>query len=440
MRSLDEKLRLLAAELVRISCRPEAYSAVQPRISSTLPDMSTGSSLGPESFQKLLANAFAVQESQMETQSLSAIVQVQRLIKSGGLDLEAAMRLIADRTRSVANATGVAIGLLKGDQLVYRAGSGSAASYVGRRVMAALSVSATDKTSREVLRVENAQTDARIEAAICRQFGAESLLILLIYHDRALAGVLQVFFSDAHRFQDSEVRTYRLMAGLVGEAMFHAAQPARQEAPAAELSTVPQAIHQLASVKFLTDTTFVPEPPNEHATRLAWGAIMARAGGWRGWYPTAAMTATKQRLKFVLNEPWSYAAVAGAVAMLVIAGWISKADRRPVPASGASTLQKSNAVELGPVLAAKPVGDVTPALTPKATFHRVRAGRAEVDYVSDDVTVRYFTTSPKPQPVLAGYKQVDIGKDVTVRYFAPKTAVVPPTPGSATTGRHKTRL
>ena len=64
----------------------------------------------------------------MDSQSLSTVVEVQRLITRGELDVDGALHLIVDCTRNVANATGVAIGLLKGNQLVYRAGSGSAAT------------------------------------------------------------------------------------------------------------------------------------------------------------------------------------------------------------------------------------------------------------------------------------------------------------------------
>ena len=92
--------------------------------------MSTHSSLDRESFQQLLASAFAVQESQMDSQSLSLIVEAQQLITRGDLDVDGAMHRIVDSARNVANATGVAIGLLKGDRLVYRAGSGSAATYI----------------------------------------------------------------------------------------------------------------------------------------------------------------------------------------------------------------------------------------------------------------------------------------------------------------------
>jgi hypothetical protein len=56
------------------------------------------------------------------------------------------------------------------------------------------------------------------------------------------------------------------------------------------------------------------------------------------------------------------------------------------------------------------------------------AGENEVEYIGEDVTVRYFTTKPAPHPVRIGKSEVaDIGEDVTMRYFTPKPAVVPPT-------------
>ena len=45
--------------------------------------MSSSSSPDRESFEQLLADAFAVQQSQMDSQVLSAIVEVQRLIAKG---------------------------------------------------------------------------------------------------------------------------------------------------------------------------------------------------------------------------------------------------------------------------------------------------------------------------------------------------------------------
>ncbi len=67
--------------------------------------MSNYSTVDREPFQKLLVGAFMVQQS---SQSLSAIVE--RLVTREDLDVDGTTHPIVDRTRNVANATGVAIG------------------------------------------------------------------------------------------------------------------------------------------------------------------------------------------------------------------------------------------------------------------------------------------------------------------------------------------
>src|SRR5260370_11649375 len=128
--------------------------------------------------------------------------------------------------------------------------------------MATLSVPADTTVGREILRVEDAETDTRIQAEICRQFGAKSLLILLIYHEQSVAGVLEVFFSDAHAFQDCEVRAYRLMSGLIGEAMSQAAHLEREKTSPAPLPAIPNpAVANLAVPNITVPNIVQPSPP-----------------------------------------------------------------------------------------------------------------------------------------------------------------------------------
>ena len=427
----------LAAQLVRPARSANARPAVQPQDRSTR-GMSSYSNLDRESFQQLLASAFAVQQSQMDSQSLSAIVEVQRLIAKGELDVDGAMRFIVDCARNVANATGVASCLLKEDQLVYQAGSGSAAPYVGRHMMATLSAPEHRKASSEILRVENAQTDARVEAAICRQFGAKALLILPIYHQRAVAGVLEVLFSEAHVFQDREVRTYRLMAGLIGEAMSHAAQLAQTKTSTMELPTTPHAIEQVAaqSEKFRYDVGSLPSPANKHAIDQCRGAAMAGARK----LPTPKQSAAPATMllqeaeRVPWHKSWGIVTLAAIVTVLALTCWIAYRGRQPAWPLGSSTLQRSTAIEQPvPFLPAKAASakdtanlQIAPAPVKEARvagmFRRVRVGENEVDYVAEDVTVRYFTPKPATHRVRVGTNEVAyIGEDVTVRYFTPET-------------------
>jgi hypothetical protein len=57
---------------------------------------------------------------------------------------------------------------------------------------------------------------------------------------------------------------------------------------------------------------------------------------------------------------------------------------------------------------------------------RMSDGNIRVRYISDDVTVRYFTPTPPPKQVLDKHVRVrHISDDVTVRYFTPTLPVSP---------------
>jgi TonB family protein len=68
-----------------------------------------------ESFQELLASAFAVQ--QMDSQSRSSLVEIGRSVTTGSLDVDEAVHLIVDRAQELEHRRNVAIGLLSDAQL-----------------------------------------------------------------------------------------------------------------------------------------------------------------------------------------------------------------------------------------------------------------------------------------------------------------------------------
>ncbi len=120
------------------------------------------------------------------------------------------------------------------------------ASNVGRQLTAVLS--ALGPIARtEILRVEDAQTDSRIEAEICRQFDALALLLIPIYRDRAMIGVLEVFFDEPHTFDEREVRSYHLMASLVGDATSLPVLLADKRPAGAPTSTVAHALWRMST-------------------------------------------------------------------------------------------------------------------------------------------------------------------------------------------------
>ena len=387
--------------------------------------MSGHPSLDRESFQTLLASAFAVQESGMNKQSLSVLIELQKAITKDELPFENILDLITDRARIATNASGIAIGLLTGNQLVYRAGSGSGAQYIGHRVTAVLSVSAHTGPRKEILRVANAESDSRIEAAICRERDAKALLIMPIYRNCFVAGVLEALFSDAHTFGDREVRTYRMITNLVEEAMARDLQLNETGAQPTQPTTRQPFVGKMPSQ--MQDFRIDVEPTSNPSVTQVCGAPATVPGTIPLPHPPVEeVTTIKWPFKraFFRDPGWSLGA-ATMVILLGAAGWISVHQRTALTMEGAARIMRSDASEkhAPKPTANKELNEASGTQHTNATrprFTKVRVGPTEVDYITEDVTIRRFTRPVPPSRARSVYKQFDVGNDVTVRIFSHK--------------------
>jgi putative methionine-R-sulfoxide reductase with GAF domain len=453
--------------------------------------MSTRDRVDRESFQSLLANAFSVQQSGMTPQSLTSIIEIQRTISNDDIAIDSALRLIADRAQSVAKASGIGIALLEANQLVHRAGIGSASQLVGSQLAAVFSATVSGHPRREILRVENASTDSRIEADICRQFDAQALLMVPIYREGSVIGVLEILFSQPHRFIEAEVRSYQLMATLAGDATLLPAQVVQQKGvsystvsralwrmssrvqqlrvasqPAPQASQKPASgsvekgatpsIRQWRTVRHISQlakaateslqTVSLPRLrwPDFSLTTFSWQSspfrglqVRIRNLGWR------ARTARIQlRSDAVRNVTWNVAAVSLLLVLAVgasilhhknsvsRAGDASSQTATPVLAPAVPAVSDSTA--LVPVSKPQPQRSLHDVNAPNAGFTRVRVGKDEIDYVADDVTVRHFHSVSPTAESHHGPKQVNIGRDVTVRYFTRPQSMTTAQPASLT--------
>jgi hypothetical protein len=414
--------------------------------SSARPQNVDGMSNDPtfEFFEPPSANALAAQASGMNAQSLAAIAELRRSIAAGHLDVEGTAHLVTEWARGVANASGVAIGRLKGSELVYVAGSGSAASYVGRRVMATFSTSVPNRARAEILRVENTAADDRIESAICRQFGAKSLLILPIYYGPAVAGVLQVLFNEAHAFRDQEVRTYRLLAGLVGEAMSQAVQVDSKKGEAEKPPLAPLAFEKMPpTIRTLLDRDGSVQEIKEAASCSPRGVFTTEVGEIPSVESSLPMFLSLQGTKYRRVYKGAGLAAAG---LLVAVTWLLHTGRSSTKSSpDASVPQKSIAEDQHPSMApahqpsptqASPTRATTrPAHAyvadqtqiqrfERATLHPASEQQSRVKHFGDDVTVRYFVPKSAVLRTGADREVRRLSEDVTVRYYRPRNAGV----------------
>ena len=411
-------------------------------------------SVDRESFETFLANAYAVQESGLDPHSLSAVIEIQRFITNDDFELNRAMHMIAEHALGVSHASGVAVALLEPNknELVYKAGSGSAVNDVGRRVPAVLSASSLQETRREILRVENAESDKRIEAEICRQFGAMALLMLPIYKSHVLVGVLQVLFAEAHSFLDREVRTYRLMVGALEDGILRDLQPEEKQPVVSAVeqpSNVPvvseqyvqpvqnsagtsevlaEASTQNIAAELLTREPDAASPLGKKAIHGHVVVIIREASAV--WSEFTRAIGNLETQAWNANLRYAGPAIAAAVVLTIIVSifHLSRFSETKISSSVSTLHDVQQAIPAKGLLVneeGKPVDDEQKEnASPGSGFRRVRIGPNEVDYVADDVTIRHFEIRPaRPQIRKSAQNEISFGDDVTVRYFANTSAL-----------------
>jgi putative methionine-R-sulfoxide reductase with GAF domain len=140
-------------------------------------------------------------------------------INPGELDLEPGISIIAEKAQSLTGATGAAIALRKGDEIICRARTGRTAPDLGVRLQTDRGLSAECVRSGEVLLCNDAESSPRVDSASCRRLGVRSILVAPLRHFRRTLGVFEVLSSTAGAFDNNDVATMQFLSGMMVAAM-----------------------------------------------------------------------------------------------------------------------------------------------------------------------------------------------------------------------------
>jgi PAS domain S-box-containing protein len=154
---------------------------------------------------------------------LASVVATQQEIATSELDLSAVMQMIAGRAERLTQAAGAVVEIADGDEMVYRAATGSAAASVGTRLRIDTSLSGLCVQTGQVLRCDDAEADSRVDREACRKVGVRSMVVVPLHHQRRVVGVLKVLSPSARAFGDADCRVLQLMSGLLAAALSRAA-------------------------------------------------------------------------------------------------------------------------------------------------------------------------------------------------------------------------
>ena len=136
-------------------------------------------------------------------------------LHDGQIELEPAINVIAERAQALTGATGAAIALRKGDEIVCRARTGRTAPDIGVRLQTDSGISAECVRTGEVVLCNDAEKNPRVDLASCHRLGVRSILAAPLRHFRRTLGVFEVLSAAPYAFNDRDVATMQLLSGMM---------------------------------------------------------------------------------------------------------------------------------------------------------------------------------------------------------------------------------
>jgi TonB family protein len=144
---------------------------------------------------------------------LREVADLKTTISLQQLDSDASLETIVHRMAALTRATGAAIALREGPDVICRASAGSAPD-VGVK-LSANSLSGECLRTGNVVLLEDSETDPRVNPEICRQLNFRSLLIVPIVSGSEGLGIAEVLSPQPHNFEGSDILILTFLADLL---------------------------------------------------------------------------------------------------------------------------------------------------------------------------------------------------------------------------------
>jgi hypothetical protein len=147
------------------------------------------------------------------------------------LDLEPAISAITERAQHLTGATGAAMALRSGEEIVCRARAGRTAPDLGVRLQTEGGISAEAVRSGEVMLCHDAERNPRVDLASCRRLGVRSILVSPLRYYRRTLGVFEVLSSSPGAFDERDVATMQLLSSMMVAAISRISSLQRAQKP-----------------------------------------------------------------------------------------------------------------------------------------------------------------------------------------------------------------
>ena len=180
--------------------------------------------LDQETFRALLFNSFLHQQDRLragrrEGERLAAIAETRRIVGEAG-DLGTALSLVAARALEITGSTGAAIAIGAQGQMSCQATSGPTAPPLGAPLGLDSGLSGECLRSRRTLRCDDAGNDPHVNREACARLGGVgSMLLVPLRRGNFAIGILEVFSTRPHAFDEADEHALELVALIASAAV-----------------------------------------------------------------------------------------------------------------------------------------------------------------------------------------------------------------------------
>jgi hypothetical protein len=136
-------------------------------------------------------------------------------------DLDAALQLLADRAQYITGASGAAIALRRNGKkdMLCRASTGSNAPELGALLSTEFGLSGESVRTRQPLRCDDAERDARVNRDVCREMGIASVVVMPVVNDDEVLGVFELFSGKTNAFGARDLSAIQRLSEMVETAV-----------------------------------------------------------------------------------------------------------------------------------------------------------------------------------------------------------------------------
>ncbi len=148
---------------------------------------------------------------------------------SADLAVDLVLNEIVEQARLATNASGAAIALMRGVEMICRATTGENAPGLGVPLDMRSGLSAASVKSRRPQICFDTERDSRVDVEACRILSVRSILVLPITHGDEMLGIFEIFSPRPNSFSERDVLTLQALVRRIIAIMRNPSEPQKEE-------------------------------------------------------------------------------------------------------------------------------------------------------------------------------------------------------------------